>query len=55
MQEIKEWLNSWLGKILWRRAQQPILVVFPGDSHGQGRLVDYSPLGCKQVDINKAT
>ena len=31
--------DSWIGKILWRRAQQPTLVFLPGESHGQRNLV----------------
>ena len=27
--------NPWVGKIPWRRAQQPTLVFFPGEFHGQ--------------------
>ena len=35
--------DPWVGKIPWRRAQQPILVFLPGESHGQGSLAGYSP------------
>ena len=35
--------NSWVGKIPWSTAWQPILVFWPKESHGQGSLVDYSP------------
>jgi len=31
------------GKIPWRRAWQPTLVFFSGESHGQRSLVGYSP------------
>jgi len=34
--------NSWVGKIPWRKAQQPTSVFLPGKSHGQRILVDYS-------------
>ena len=37
--------NPWVRKIPWRRKWQPILVVLPGESHGQRGLVGYSPLG----------
>ena len=30
----------WVGKIPWRRAWQPILVFWPGESLGQGSLAD---------------
>jgi len=32
-----------VGKIPWRRAQQPTAVFLPGESYGQGSLADYSP------------
>ena len=35
--------NSWVGKIPWRRAQQPTPVFLPGESHGQRSLTGYSP------------
>ena len=36
-------LDSWLGKIPWRRAWQPTPVFLPGESHGQRSLAGYSP------------
>jgi len=27
-------LHPWVGKILWKRAQQPTSVFLPGESHG---------------------
>ena len=39
--------SPWVGKIPWRRAQQPTPVFLPGESHGQRILVGYSPWGCK--------
>ena len=47
--------NPWLGKIPWRRAWQPNPVFLPGESHGQGRLVGYSPWGHKESDMTEAT
>ena len=35
--------NPWIGKIPRRRTWQPTPVFMPGESHGQRRLVDYSP------------
>ena len=35
--------NPWIGKVPWRRAQQPTLVFLSGESHGQRSLVRYSP------------
>ena len=37
-----------LGSIPWRRAWQPTPVFLPGEPHGQGSLVGYSPRGCKE-------
>ena len=38
-----------LGRIPWRRAQQPTPVFLSGESHGQRSLADYSPWGRKRV------
>ena len=35
--------TPWVGKIPWRREWQPTPVFLPGDSHGQRRLMGYSP------------
>ena len=35
--------HPWVGKIPWRRKQQPTPVFLPGKSHGQRSLVCYSP------------
>ena len=35
--------------IPWRRKWQPTPVLLPGEPHGQGDLVDYSPWGRKRV------
>ena len=44
VQETQEtWVRSWIRKIPWRRAWQPIPVVLLGESHGQKSLVSYSP------------
>ena len=34
----------------WRRKWQPTPAFLPGESHGQRRLVGYSPWGCKESD-----
>ena len=39
------------GKIPWRRTWQPTPVFSPGKSHGQRRLVGYSPWGRKESDM----
>ena len=47
--------DSWVGKILWRRAWQPTPVFLPGESHGQRSLVSFSPQGHKESEKTKAT
>ena len=42
-------------KIPWRRAWQPTPVFLPGESHGERSLAGYSPWGCKELDMIKAT
>ena len=37
--------NPWVKKVPWRRALHPTPVFWPGECHGQGSLVGYSPLG----------
>ena len=44
--------DLWMGKISWRRAQQPTPVFLPGESHGQRSLVDSSPWGHKRAGHN---
>ena len=43
--------DPWVGKIPWRRKQQPTLVFLPGKSHGWRSLAGYSPWGCKEADM----
>ena len=45
----------WVLKFSWRRAWQPTPVFFPGESHGQGSPVGYSPRGCKKSETTEAT
>ena len=45
--------DPWAGKIPWRRKWQPTPVFFPGESHGQRSLMDYSPWGRKRVRHNR--
>ena len=42
-------VQSWVGKIPWRRKWQPTPVFLPGESHGQRSLVGYSPWGRKEL------
>ena len=44
-----------LGRSPWRRKWQPTPVFLPGESHGQGSLVGYSPWGHKESDMAEAT
>ena len=39
--------SSWIGKIPRRRKWQPTPFFLPGESHGHGSLVGYSPQGCR--------
>ena len=38
---------------LWRRKWQPTSVFLPGKSHGQRKLVGYSPWGRKESDMTE--
>ena len=42
-----------IGKIPWRRKWQRTPVFLPEKSHGQRSLVDYSPLGQKELDTTE--
>ena len=44
-------LDTYIGKIPWRREWQPPPVFLPGKSHGQRSLVGYSPLGRKSQTL----
>ena len=48
-------LDSWVGKIPWRRKWQPTPVFLPGKSHGQRSLVGFSPWGRKRIRHDRAT
>ena len=47
--------NPWVGKITWRRAQQPTPVFLPGESHGRRSLAGYSLQGCQESDTTELT
>ena len=47
--------NPWVGKIHWRRKQQPTLVFLPEESQGQRTLVGYSPYDLKELHMTEAT
>ena len=41
--------NPWVRKIPWRRKWQPTPVFLPRESHGQRRLIGYSPWGSQRI------
>ena len=43
------WVQSWIGKIPWRRKWQPTPLFLPGKFHGQRSLAGYSSWDCKRV------
>ena len=45
--------NPWFGKIPWRGEWQPIPIFLPGEFHGQGSLVGYSPWGIKELEMTE--
>ena len=45
----------WVRKIPWRRAQKPISVFLPEESHGQRSLEGYSPWGFTESDMTEVT
>jgi len=45
--------DPWVRKIPWRREWQPTPVFLPGESHGQRRLVGYSPQGHKESNTTE--
>ena len=51
--DMRRRLDPWLGKIPWRRKQQPTPVFLPGESHGHSSLAGYGPWGHKESDRTK--
>ena len=47
--------NPWVGKIPWRRKQQPTLVFSPGESHGHRSLVGCRLWGHTELDTTEVT
>ena len=45
--------TAWVGKIPWRRAWQPTLVLLPGESQGQKSLEGCSLWGCTESDTTE--
>ena len=46
--DVREMFYPWVGKISWRRTQQPTPVLFPGETSGQRSLAACSPQGHKR-------
>jgi len=51
MQETQ--IFPYIGKVPWRREWQATPVFLPRDSHGQRRLVGYSPWDLKESDMTE--
>ena len=46
-------VDSWVGKIPWRREWLPTPVFLLGEFHGQRSLAGYSPWCCKELDTTE--
>ena len=44
-----------VGKIPWMRAQEPIPVLLPAESHRQKSLAGFNPVDHRQLDTTEAT
>ena len=53
--DVRFWFDPWVGKVPWRRAQQPTPLFLPGESHGQKSLAGYSPEGHTESDTTEVT
>ena len=51
----RQGLDSWVGKIPWRRKRQPTAVFLPEKSQEQRNLMGFSSWGCKRVEHDLAT
>ena len=47
------WVQSWVGKIPWRKEWLPTPVFLPGEFHGQRSLLRNRPWGCKESDTTE--
>ena len=45
--------NPYVGKVPWRRKQQPTPVFLPGEFHGERSLAGYSPQGHRELDMTE--
>ena len=50
VRDARDWVQSRVGKILWRRKGQPAPVFLPGESDGQRSLAGYDPWARKEWD-----
>ena len=50
VRDARDWVQSLVGKILWRRKGQPAPVFLPGESDGQRSLAGYDPWARKEWD-----
>ena len=56
MLEAKETpVDSWVGKIPWRREWLPTPVFWPGESHGQRSLAGYGSQSLTELNTTEAT
>ena len=46
-------LDTWVGKIPWRKEWLPTPIFLPGEFHVQRSLAGYRPWGCKQSNTNE--
>ena len=52
--DMRHGFDPWVGKIPWRRTQQPTPVSLPGESPGQSSLLGYSPWDGQESDTTEA-
>ena len=45
--------DPWVRKLPWRRTWQLTSVFLPGEAHGQRKLADHNPYGCKESDADE--
>jgi len=45
--------DPWVGKIPWRKEQQPTPVFLPGEVHGHGEPVGYCPWNQTELDTTE--
>ena len=55
VEDIRDAVGSWVGKIPWKRKWQPTPIFLPGELHGQRSLAGYSPWGHTELDTTEVT